>query len=114
MNPTESHDVASVRADGSGVGLGAIGVTDGALCGALLDWMERSGLLLSVKDIASGRYVHVNDGMAALLGRREDPAEADQGDVLDQERPHFLRPAAHVLPLEPDDGGAQLGLQLPL
>ena len=31
-------------------------------------WMERSGLLLSVRDIASGRYVHVSDGMAALLG----------------------------------------------
>jgi len=44
-------------------------VDEGALHPVLLAWIERSGTLLSVKELGSGRYVHVNAGMAALLGR---------------------------------------------
>ena len=40
-----------------------------ALRAVLLTWFERSEGLLSVKELGSGRYVHVNARMAALLGR---------------------------------------------
>jgi diguanylate cyclase (GGDEF)-like protein len=42
---------------------------DAALAGALLELVDRCGLLLSVKDSVSGRYVHVNPAMAELFGR---------------------------------------------
>jgi diguanylate cyclase (GGDEF)-like protein len=48
-------------------------VDESALREVLLAWLERSEGLLSVKEIGSGRYVHVNPRMAALLGR--PPAE---------------------------------------
>ncbi len=48
-------------------------VDESALRTVLLTWFERSDGLLSVKEIGSGRYVHVSPRMAALLGR--PPAE---------------------------------------
>jgi len=48
-------------------------VDEAALCEVLLTWIERAEGLLSVKELGSGRYVHVNPRMAALLGR--PPAE---------------------------------------
>jgi diguanylate cyclase (GGDEF)-like protein len=47
-------------------------VDQGALLKVLLAWAERSGALLSLKEAGSGRYVHVNPGMAALLRRPAD------------------------------------------
>ncbi len=44
-------------------------VDERALHEVLLRWLERSECLLSVKELGSGRYVHVNARMAALLGR---------------------------------------------
>jgi diguanylate cyclase (GGDEF)-like protein len=46
----------------------SIGLAESGLCEVLLTWVERSEALLSVKEIGSGRYVHVNARMAALLG----------------------------------------------
>jgi len=39
------------------------------LAGALLEAFDRLGMLIAVKEVASGRYVHVNARMAELLGR---------------------------------------------
>lgn len=47
----------------------ALGVAESAVCNALLAWADRSEVLLAVKDVTTGRYVHVNARMAALLGR---------------------------------------------
>lgn len=41
----------------------------GALAGLCRAWAGRLGLGLAVKDAASGRYRHVNEAMARLLGR---------------------------------------------
>ena len=67
MNPSPSHEV-SPRSDGLGPSLG---VHAPSVCEALLAWVERSEGLLSLKEVGSGRYVHVNSRMAALLGRPE-------------------------------------------
>jgi len=68
MNPslppedsTRSGTVVSLAA--------SLGVAERSLCEALLTWVERSEALLSLKEVGSGRYVHVNVRMAALLGR---------------------------------------------
>ncbi len=47
-----------------------------ALGGALPALVAQQGALLAVKDAASGRYAHVNEAMAAFLGR---PAEQVRG-----------------------------------
>ncbi|HUG24333.1 GGDEF domain-containing protein [Piscinibacter sp.] len=47
----------------------AHGLSDGALGAALLSLVERLEAPFAIKDIASGRYVHVNLRMAALYGR---------------------------------------------
>ena len=47
----------------------AHGLSDGALGAVLLSMVERLEAPLGIKDIASGRYVHVNLRMAALYGR---------------------------------------------
>ena len=39
------------------------------LAGALDAWLTRQGALLSIKEATSGRYVHVNDAMAAFFDR---------------------------------------------
>lgn len=39
------------------------------LADALDAWLTSQGALLSVKEVASGRYVHANDAMAAFFGR---------------------------------------------
>ena len=59
----------SARAESAKALGDAIGVADFAFGEVLMGWVERSGALLAVKEIASGRYVHVNARMAALLGR---------------------------------------------
>ena len=59
--PVLANDAASLSA--------SLGVSQAALGDALLAWVERSEALLSIKEIDSGRYVYVNPGMSALLGR---------------------------------------------
>ena len=69
MNSTESLDGDA----GAGQALAALGLGTGVLCEALLGWIDRTGTPLSIKEVASGRYLHVNRAMAELLGR--PPAE---------------------------------------
>ena len=52
----------------------ALEVDPAGLAGALLDTLDRLDVLLAVKEVASGRYVHVNVRMAELFGRSA-PAE---------------------------------------
>ena len=68
MNPAQPSE-APVLAESASALAASLGVTDGALADMLMAWVGRSESLLSVKDIGSGHYVHVNPRMAALLGR---------------------------------------------
>ena len=47
----------------------ALEADDAGLAGALLETIDRLGVLLAVKEVASGRYVHANTRMAELFGR---------------------------------------------
>jgi diguanylate cyclase (GGDEF)-like protein len=56
---------------GAGLALSLLAAVDGGdamLASLLLQAFDGLELLVSVKDVASGRYVHVNDRMAALFG----------------------------------------------
>lgn len=68
MNPAQLFESPVVAESPSALAT-ALGVPDGVLGEVLMAWMERSEGLLSVKEIGSGHYVHVNPRMAALLGR---------------------------------------------
>jgi len=60
--PAVRTDVARALAD-------ALETDDVDLAGALLGVLDRLGVLLAVKEVASGRYVHANARMAELFGR---------------------------------------------
>jgi diguanylate cyclase (GGDEF)-like protein len=51
----------------------ALEAGDAELAGVLLELLDRTDVLLAVKEVASGRYIHVNTAMARLFGR--EPAE---------------------------------------
>ena len=57
----------------------AFGASDAAFAGVLLEVLNRLGAGVAVKEIATGRYVHVNARMAALFGRTaaDMPGTAD-------------------------------------
>jgi diguanylate cyclase (GGDEF)-like protein len=44
-------------------------VREAALAAVLMDLLDRVDVMLSIKDVATGRYLHVNAAMAALFGR---------------------------------------------
>ena len=47
----------------------AMGADPAGLGGVLFELLDRVGVLLAIKDAAQGRYLHVNQRMAELLGR---------------------------------------------
>jgi diguanylate cyclase (GGDEF)-like protein/PAS domain S-box-containing protein len=51
----------------------ALGAEDAGLVAALLETLDRVEVLLAIKEVPSGRYVHANARMAELFGRT--PAE---------------------------------------
>jgi diguanylate cyclase (GGDEF)-like protein len=65
-----------------------------ALAGAMLAWSNQQGLMLGLKDARDGRYVMVNDALAALA--RRSPSEAQgrvDADLFDTTLAHALRTA---------------------
>ena len=93
MNPSGVLDLPP-RPAVAGDLAAALGVAEGALCDLLLAWMERSELLLSIKDFSSGRYVYVNAGMAALLGRpAAEVLGLSDADLMESEQWAALRAA---------------------
>lgn len=65
--PPPRHELGRAVAD-------ALEANEVGLAGALLETLDRLGVLLAVKEVASGRYLHVNARMADLFGRAS-PAE---------------------------------------
>ena len=74
------------------------------LSGALLEVVDRLGLLLAVKEVASGRYVYVNHRMAELFGRTPDGlVGATDGELMESAPATTIRAAeqtalAHAAP----------------
>ena len=66
----------------------------GAFAGAVWDLLDRAEALVAVKEIATGRYVHVNARMAALFGRvPADVLGRSDGELLDASQAAALRAA---------------------
>lgn len=93
MGPSEFLEAKSDPDRGKRIA-DALGLTPTALCDALLGFVDHSGALLAVKEVASGRYAHVSTRMAELLGR---PAGEVQGladaDLLEAGQWTVLRAA---------------------
>ncbi|HWH83502.1 MAG TPA: diguanylate cyclase [Burkholderiaceae bacterium] len=77
---------------------------DAVLADALLEMLDRVDVLLSVKDAASGRYLYVNDAMAALFGRAAGAmAGVTDAELMDAAQANAMRAAeqtalAHATP----------------
>ena len=82
----------------------AIETDDAALAGALLEMLDRVDVLLSVKEVATGRYLHVNAAMADLFGRDAAAmAGAIDTELMDPAQASAMRAAeqtalAHAAP----------------
>ncbi len=61
--------LTSAPADEVGALCAALGLEPSSLTTALLGALERMGLAVSVKEVATGRYLHVNPVMADVFGR---------------------------------------------
>ena len=69
----------------------------GALAVAVLDMLNRADVLVAVKEIATGRYLHVNARMAALFGRvAQDLLGHTDAEFLDASQAASLRTADHA------------------
>jgi diguanylate cyclase (GGDEF)-like protein len=79
-------------------------VDDPVLAGALLEMLDRVDVLLSIKDAATGRYVHVNAAMAQLFGREvATMTGAGDADLMEPAQAAAMRAAeqtalAHAAP----------------
>ncbi|MEO6031613.1 MAG: PAS domain-containing protein, partial [Burkholderiaceae bacterium] len=63
----------------------------------MLELLDRVEVLASVKEIASGRYLHVNARMAELLGRSaEHLVGATDAELMESAQANALRAAEQV------------------
>lgn len=97
MNETPSS-VTGGRAETARSLAAALGAHEATLAAALLDILERLDVLVSIKEVASGRYLHANARMAGLFGRA--PAElvgTSEADLLDAAQVAAVRTAEQAV-----------------
>jgi diguanylate cyclase (GGDEF)-like protein len=75
----------------------AVGAEDASLAGAALQMLDRLNALVTIKDVSTGRYVHVNEPMAAVFGRSvEAMLGALDTDLMDTAEAAAMRTAEHA------------------
>jgi diguanylate cyclase (GGDEF)-like protein len=80
----------------------ASGAGEGACAGTLLQLFDRLEALVAVKEIATGRYVHVNARMAALFGRSPQAMlGCTDADLMDAGQATALRAAEQAALAQP-------------
>jgi len=97
MNETRSS-VMSERAETVRSLASSLGVHEAIVAGALLDVLDRLAVLVSIKEVASGRYLHANARLADLFGR--SPAEmlaATDAELLDPAQATAIRSAEQTV-----------------
>ena len=74
-----------------------LGIGEAALCGVLFESLDRVNALLAVKELGSGRYLHVNARMAEVFGRTpEQMAGASDTDLMEPAQATAMRLAEHA------------------
>jgi diguanylate cyclase (GGDEF)-like protein len=74
--------------------IATLGGGEGAFAAVLLDMLGRMDVMVAVKDISTGRYVHVSPRMAALFGRAaHDMVGSSDAELLDASQAALLRAA---------------------
>jgi diguanylate cyclase (GGDEF)-like protein len=72
----------------------ALDADGGGLAAVLLAMLDRVDVLLAIKEVASGRYLHVNAAMAALFGRPPaDMLNLTDADLIDPAQAAAMRAA---------------------
>jgi diguanylate cyclase (GGDEF)-like protein len=72
----------------------AMGGGEGAFAGVLLDMLNRVEAMVAVKEIATGRYVHVSARMATLFGRgAQEMVGTSDADLMEPGQAALLRAA---------------------
>ena len=84
----------SDTAESAGRLIAAVGGGEGAFAAVLLGMLNRLDACVAIKEIATGRYAHVNQGMAALFGRAaRDMLGLADADLMDAGQAATLRAA---------------------
>ncbi len=103
MNET-TLGIPSDRSQGARMLARALEIDDAVLGAALLEMLDRVDVLLAVKDVATGRYLHVNAAMAELYGREiATMTGAGDADLMEPAQATAMRAAeqtalAHAAP----------------
>jgi diguanylate cyclase (GGDEF)-like protein len=72
----------------------SLSAEDAAIAGLALKMLDRAAALVAIKDVSTGRYVHVNVPMAALFGRSaEAMVGATDADLMDTAEAAAMRAA---------------------
>jgi diguanylate cyclase (GGDEF)-like protein/PAS domain S-box-containing protein len=72
----------------------ALDADDAGLAGVLLEMLDRTDTLVSVKEAATGRYVYTNAAMAVFLGRSQDAlAGRTDAELFEQGQSNAVRAA---------------------
>lgn len=75
----------------------ALDANEAGFAGVLLQALDRVQVLLSIKEVGSGRYVHVNTAMAELFGRSAvDMIGATDADLMEPAQVTAVRAAEHA------------------
>ena len=103
MNEPSSHPSPDRTAAASALAE-AVGTEPAAFGGAVLGLLDQVQALVSVKEVATGRYVHVNVRMAELFGSRpSDMVGASDAELMEPAQSGAIRAAeqaalAHATP----------------
>lgn len=75
----------------------ALGSSDAMLAGVCFEMLDRVDALVALKEVGSGRYLHVNAGMAELFGRNSTQMlAATDADLLEPAQVASIRVAEHA------------------
>ena len=83
--------------------IAAVGGGEGAFALVLMGMLNRMDACLAIKEVATGRYVHVNPAMAALFGRKAaDVQGRTDADLMDAGQAALLRTAEQAALANPE------------
>ena len=92
MTASSSSDLA-----GAARLIATLGGGEGAFAAVVLELLGRLEIMVAVKEIATGRYVHVNARMAALYGRvPEQMIGCSDADLMEPGQVAAMRSAEHA------------------
>ena len=111
MNETPSSTPAGLAQTAHALAT-ALGATQTALAGSLLEMLDRLNALVCVKEVATGAYVYANPRMAQLFGRATaDMLGARDTELMDAAQASSIRAAEQTSLANAVPNGSELRLE---